>query len=119
MLFRSMLGVPRLRQLIPLPGLPSSGRPFGLSRLFSGLLSLDRQQHFLLACGSLSGSLALRSGLTGDALFQRIHEVYHVLALGPGLWTNSFTLALGVDEFGQSLFVVVFEPLRFKVGGFA
>jgi hypothetical protein len=64
----------------------------------------------------LAGLVSLRGGIARDALLQRVHEVHNVLALRPGLCANSPAASFGVNEFGQGLFVMVFELLRVKVG---
>src|ERR1700681_3162543 len=101
-----------------LSGLPSSRRARRLGRrLLPTTLAFDRQQHLLLTGRGFSGLLALRGSFAGDALLQSVHEVYYIFTTRSGFWPNHLAIALGVDEFGQSLFGVVLELLRLERGG--
>ena len=51
-----------------------------------------------------------------EALFQRIHQINNVFTARPWLVSDSFALAFCLDEFAQSLFVVVLKLFRFEVG---
>ncbi len=96
------------------------GCPLRLCRFFRcGFFPFDRKQHFLLTCGNLPWLLVLGGrGLARQTFLQRVHEVYNVLTAGPRFSTDSFALALGINEFGQCLFVVVLETLWLEVGCF-
>src|SRR2546423_2370888 len=61
----------------------------------------------------LSLSCALSAFQT---LFQRVHQINYVFTARPWLVGDSFALAFRLDEFAQSLFVVVLKLFRFEVG---
>src|SRR5712664_4039376 len=84
--------------------------------LLGGTLAADWQQHFLLTGSGLTRFLAFRRlGVVGDAPFQRIHQVYNILAFWSGFRTNHLAVTLGIDQFGQRGLVVILEFLRFEL----
>ena len=54
--------------------------------------------------------------LTGfKTLFQRIHQIDNVFTAWAWLVRDSFALAFRLDEFAQSLFIVILKLFRFEV----
>jgi len=93
--------------------MPQAYRPFGFGL---SAFAFNREQHLLLADGSLTRLFALCGGFAGNAPLQGVHKVHNVPAAGPGSWTDGLALALRIDEFGQCLFVVILKSLRFEIG---
>jgi hypothetical protein len=80
------------------------------------LFSFDWHQHLLLLPGGdLARLLALCRGFGSYALFERVHEVHDVLAARAWFEVNGLAVALSVNKFRQSLFVVILKLLGLKV----
>jgi hypothetical protein len=82
---------------------------------FPSSFSFDWHQHLLLPGGDLTRLLAPCRGFGGYALFERVHEVHDVPAARAWFEVNGLAVALSVNNFRQSLFVVILKLLGLKV----
>jgi hypothetical protein len=51
-----------------------------------------------------------------ETLFQRIHQINNVFTARSWLMSDGFALAFRLDEFAQSLFILVLKFFGFEVG---
>ena len=52
----------------------------------------------------------------GDALLERVHKVHDIVGAALRLGPDHPSIALGIDEFSQCLFVMILKLLRLKAG---
>jgi hypothetical protein len=68
-----------------------------------------------LAYGSFTRRPALGSCFRCETFLERIHQIHHVLALGPRIRGNGLALPFGFYEFSERLFVMIFKVLWFEL----